>query len=280
GVTIDELRSETKFLIKKFRISNKNSLTNEEKLLIKIKGLNNLIRNKLIIMEAKNSGIFLASDEYERSYQEAINGYDGDSFSVTLSVEGIPAKIWESRLKNRLLISKFIQDKFKPNDSSFEKKIHSYYEENKEKFKKGKEVHALHIMVATEDEAKHINKLLKSGKKSFSKLSREHSLSPEAAIGGDLGYFEISQMPQEFGPIVKLKENQISEIIKTPYGYHIFKLVRVKRPRELSFSEAKGTIYNQLLRDEQSQRFEKWLIEFKKNSNIEIRENVLSKFNL
>ncbi|SVE05648.1 uncharacterized protein METZ01_LOCUS458502, partial [marine metagenome] len=74
--------------------------------------------------------------------------------------------------------------------------------------------------------------------------------------------------------------NQVSEIIKTPYGYHIFKLVDIKAPRELTLSEAKNIIYNQLLRDEQSDRFEKWLIEHKNNSKIEIRENVLSKYSL
>ena len=280
GITIDDLRNETKILIKQFRVVNKNTLTNEEKLLLKIKGLNNLIRNKLIIMEAKANGIFLAAEEYDSSFRMAIDGYEGDTFSDILNVEGMSAKLWKHRLENRLLISKFIKIKFKSNSSSYDEKIQSYYDDNKEKFKKGRMVHAIHIMVATEDEAKLVQGLVKAGKKSFSDLSRQYSLGPEAAIGGDLGYFEIGQMPQEFEQIVDLKENQVSEIIKTPYGYHIFKLVDIKAPRELTLSEAKNIIYNQLLRDEQSDRFEKWLIEHKNNSKIEIRENVLSKYSL
>ncbi len=280
GITINDLRNEMKFLIKQFRVVNKNSLTDEEKLLLKIKGLNNLIRNKLIIMEAKANGIFLASDEYDTSFRIAIEGYEGDTFSDVLNVEDMSVKLWKNRLQDRLLISKFIKIKFKSNVSSYEERIQSYYDNNIEKFKKGRMVHAMHIMVSTEGEAKLVKGLIKSGKKSFSDLSREYSLGPEAATGGDLGYFEINQMPREFEQIVELKENQVSDIIKTPYGYHIFKLVGIKAPRELTLSEAKEDIYNRLLESDQSDRFEEWLIEHKNNSNIEIKENVLSKYNL
>jgi len=111
-------------------------------------------------------------------------------------------------------------------------------------------------------------------------LAKIYSLAPEASIGGDLGYFEISQMPEEFSSISKLKKNKVSEIIKTPYGYHIFKVVDVKTPRQLSFSESKKNIFEQFARDEQSENFKKWLMELKKNSNIKINENVLSKVSM
>ena len=107
-----------------------------------------------------------------------------------------------------------------------------------------------------------------------------YSLAPEAHNGGDLGYFEIGQMPEEFGVIAQLKKNQVSEVIKTPYGYHIFKVIDVKTPRQLSFSESKKNIFEQFARDEQSDNFKKWLMKLKNNSNIKINENVLSKVSL
>ena len=108
-------------------------------------------------------------------------------------------------------------------------------------------------------------------------MAKIYSLAPEATIGGNLGYFEISQMPEEFSPIARLKKNQVSEVIKTPYGYHIFKVVDVKTPRQLSFSESKNNIFERFARDEQSDSFKKWLIELKNNSKIKINENILSK---
>ena len=141
-------------------------------------------------------------------------------------------------------------------------------------------VQAFHIMVATEDEAKVVYDAVKSRKKSFSELAKIYSLASEASVGGDLGYFEVDQMPEEFNAIGKLKKDQISDVIKTPYGYHIFKVVDVKAPKQLSFLESQDVIYDQLSRNEQSSIFEKWLVELKINSNIKIDENVLSKIRL
>ena len=141
-------------------------------------------------------------------------------------------------------------------------------------------VRAFHIMVAAEDEAKVVYDAIKSRKKSFSELAKIYSLASEASVGGDLGYFEVDQMPEEFNAISKLKKDQISDVIKTPYGYHVFKVVDIKAPKQLSFSESQDTIYNQFSRDEQSSIFEKWLVELKNNSNIKIDENVLSKISL
>ena len=280
NITVDKLHDEIQLLMKQFRVANKNALTEEEKLILKTKGLNRIIRNNLLIMEASSSGISLTEDEYEVAFGQAKSGYEGDSFRELLKDEGIPSKLWVVRLKNNLLINKLINTKFKINLSGDETRARVYYKLHKERFEIGQMVHAFHIMVASEDESRVVHSAIKSQKKSFSELARMYSLAPEAPIGGDLGYFEIDQMPEEFGLIAQLKKNQVSEVIKTPYGYHIFKIVDVKTPRRLSFSESKKNILEQFARDEQSDNFKKWLMELKNNSNIKINENVLSEVSL
>jgi peptidyl-prolyl cis-trans isomerase C len=279
-ITVDKLRDETKFLIIQFRINNKNALSKEEKLLLKIKGLNRVIRNNLLSIEAVSNGISLTRDEFEIAFRNIESGYEDDSFWTYLNVHDIPPDLWKNRLKNNLLIKKFIDTKFVVNNSANELKAKKYYEVHKERFKKGRMIHALHIMVATEDEAKIIYGSIKSGKKNFSELVDIYSLAPDAAMGGNLGYFEVDQMPEEFNKIGNLKKNQISEVITTPYGHHIFKIVDIKAPKQLSFIESKDEIFDQFSRDEQSAVFEKWLLELKNNSNIKINEDVLSKVTL
>ena len=280
NITVDKLHDEIQLLMKQFRVANKNALTEEEKLILKTKGLNRIIRNNLLVMEASSSGISLTRDEYEVAFGEAKSGYEGDSFREFLKDVGISPKLWQTRLKNNLLINKLINTKFKVKLSDDETRARAYYKAHKERFEVGQMVHAFHIMVSSEDESKVVRSAIKAQKKSFSELARMYSLAPEAPIGGDLGYFEIGQMPEEFGPIVQLKKNQVSEVIKTPYGYHIFKIVDVKTPRQLSFSESKKNIFEQFARDEQSDNFKKWLMELKNNSNIKINENVLSEVSL
>jgi len=275
-ITVEKLRNETKLLMKQFRVVNKNSLTEEEKLILITKGLNRIIRNNLIIKEATSSGISLTREEYEVAFAVAKSGYEGDSFQKVLKDEDILSKSWQIRFKNNLLINKFINTKFKIKNLDDESRAKVYYKDHQEQFEIDKMVHALHIMVASEDESKSVLTKIKLQKKSFADLARIHSLAPEASLGGDLGYIEVGQMPEEFDGILKLEKNQVSEVIKTPYGYHIFKVTDVKSPRQLSFSESKKNIIEKFARDEQSNNFKKWLVDLKNNSNIKINENVLS----
>jgi len=279
-ITVDKLRDEIRFLVMQFRITNKNALSKEEKLLLKVKGLNRVIRNNLLLMEANSSGVFLTRNEYEVALREIQSDYKEDSFLEYLKVQNISHELWKIRLKNNLLINKFINGKFKIKTSGNKIEARKYYEAHKDRFKKGRMVRAFHIMVAAEDEAKVVYDAIKSRKKSFSELAKIYSLASEASVGGDLGYFEVDQMPEEFNAISMLKKDQISDVIKTPYGYHVFKVVDIKGPKQLSFLESQDAIYDQLSRDKQSRIFEKWLVELKNNSNIKIDENVLSKIRL
>jgi peptidyl-prolyl cis-trans isomerase C len=279
-ITVDSHRNEIKFLMRQYRVTKRDSLTAEEMLVLKIKGLNRLIRNKLLIQEANSKKIFLDQNEFENAILEAKNGYEGNSFEEFLKDEGISSELWKIRLKNNLLISKFINTKFNTKDPADETRARAYFKVHKESFKVGIMVHAFHIMVSTEEESMVAQKAIKLRKKKFSELARVYSLAPEAQNGGDLGYFEISQMPDEFGSIIKLKNNQVSDTIKTPHGYHIFKVIDVKAARQMSFPESKNTIYDKFSREKQSKNFKQWLLTLKNNSKIKINENVLSKFSL
>ena len=125
-ITVDKLRDEIRFLIMQFRITNKNALSKEEKLLLKVKGLNRVIRNNLLLREASLSGISLTRNEYEVAFREIESEYEEDSFLEYLKVQNISHELWENRLKNNLLIDKFIKVKFKIRTSGNEAKAKKY----------------------------------------------------------------------------------------------------------------------------------------------------------
>jgi parvulin-like peptidyl-prolyl isomerase len=107
----------------------------------------------------------------------------------------------------------------------------------------------------------------------------EYSLGPEGEQGGDLGYFEAGQMPEEFDDVFKLKINKVSDIIKTPYGFHLLKVVDKIEERKMDFEESKSRVEKILLEYLQDQAFKKWFLKLKQNAEIEIEYESLEKIN-
>jgi peptidyl-prolyl cis-trans isomerase C len=114
-------------------------------------------------------------------------------------------------------------------DAATDQAIKATYDEAAKNQKPDTEYHAHHILVATEDEAKAAEKRIKGGE-DFAKVAGEISKDP-GAKGGDLGWFTKDRMVPEFGDAVaKMEPNQVSDPIKTQFGWHIIRLDE-KRPK-------------------------------------------------
>ena len=126
------------------------------------------------------------------------------------------------------------------------------YEEAVKPMGAEEEVHARHILVESEDEAKAILEQIKGGA-DFAALAKEKSKDPGAADGGDLGYFTKDQMVPEFSEVAfKMYPGQLSNPVKTQFGWHIIKVEdkRTKQPPE--FEKVKDQIEAFLARKAQT----------------------------
>jgi peptidyl-prolyl cis-trans isomerase C len=84
-------------------------------------------------------------------------------------------------------------------------------------------VHCAHILVKTEKEVNKVLERIKKGEK-FSAIAKDVSICPSKKRGGDLGTFGRGQMVKEFEKAAfALDKGQISDIVKTQFGYHIIK---------------------------------------------------------
>jgi len=139
-------------------------------------------------------------------------------------------------------------DKIKVSD----KKLKDYYNKNKDEFIEKESVHARHILVKTEDEAKKIVSELKSLKADalkdrFIALAKEKSTGPSGPNGGDLGYFAQGQMVPEFNDkVFSMKVGTISQPVKTQFGYHVIYLEDKKDKKTRPFAEVKTFIEQRL----------------------------------
>ena len=143
-------------------------------------------------------------------------------------------------LRNKLLMGYELQREAKT--ALTDEALHQTYDEAVRSMAGQEEVRARHILVDDENEAKSVLEQLKSGA-DFAALAKEKSKDPGAAEGGDLGYFTKDQMVPEFADVAfKMYPGQLSNPVKTQFGWHVIKVEdrRTKQPPE--FDKVKDQI--------------------------------------
>lgn len=163
----------------------------------------------------------------------------GQDFATYLTQQGMSEKTFKRYMKLNLLQEKALVDGVKISDADAQKA----YDRTKTELK------ASHILVADEATAKKIEKQLKADPSKFAALAKKNSTDTETAKkGGELGWFGPDKMVDEFTDAAySLKKGEISEPIKSTYGYHIIKLENTRAKKvDTTFEKEKATIKAEL----------------------------------
>ncbi len=179
-------------------------------------------------------------------------------------------------LKKRLIVESFLKKKVEVESKVSDEDMKKFYEQNKDKFKSGEQIKASHILVKTEKEAKEVQAQLKAGG-NFEELAKKSSVDSSSAKGGDLGWFGKGSMVPAFEKAaLALREGQVSDVVKSDFGFHIIKLTG-KRPAGIRpFEEVKEQIKGAIMPTKQQEVFQKIKEELKKTAKITIKEDVLN----
>ncbi|MFC2091988.1 peptidylprolyl isomerase [Elusimicrobiota bacterium] len=152
--------------------------------------------------------------------------------------------------------------------------VKDYYDDNAAEYSNPEQIKISHILLPDEATAKEVLEKLK-GKYSFENMAREYSIDTVTAInGGDLGYFGRGEMLQpEFEKQVFALEKvgQISDTIKTPFGYHIAKLTGRRRGRKKTFEEAENEIRLKL----EKEKFNEIIDTYRRDYGVRVKYDVL-----
>jgi peptidyl-prolyl cis-trans isomerase C len=153
-------------------------------------------------------------------------------------------------VRNKLLMETMLQTEAKTavTDAAMRK----VYEDATKQMTGEQEVRARHILVETEDDAKAVLTELRKGT-DFAELARLKSKDPGASEGGDLGYFTKDQMVPEFADAAfKLEKGQLSEPVKSAFGWHVIR-AEDKRERPVPpFDQVKDQIETFVVRKAQA----------------------------
>jgi peptidyl-prolyl cis-trans isomerase C len=146
--------------------------------------------------------------------------------------------------------------------------IRRYYQDNPQEFERPEQVRVRQIVVDTAAEAQKILEELQRDKADFASIARSRSTAPEAAEGGDLGYFAMGDMPGEFNVVFGLPKGGLSGVVKSPYGFHIFKLEERRKAGKLSLEAATPEITGKLDQRKQDERYKAWLKELRSRTKF------------
>jgi len=237
-------------------LDNKNKYKTKEKL------LENMLKERILVQRAREIG--LEKDKEAASQIKAV-------IEEVKREEEEKIKISTQQALTDAATKVEIYDKVKLS----EEEITEYYEENKEKFIKDEEYHLRHILVETQEEAEAILEKIRGGA-DFAELAKEKSLCPSGEKGGDLGFIARGRTVKPFEDAgFALKVGEISEVVKTEFGYHIIKLEEISPERQRTLEEAKVEIEYILLPEKQQDAFTKWLLSLKDEYNVQVKEELL-----
>jgi peptidyl-prolyl cis-trans isomerase C len=153
--------------------------------------------------------------------------------------------------RNRLLMDSLLASEGKT--ATTDEAMKKVYEDASKQITGEQEVHARHILVETEDEAKAVAAELKKGA-DFAELAKKKSKDPGASDGGDLGFFTKDQMVPEFSAVAfTLEPGKVSDPVKSQFGWHIIKVEEKRNRQAPAFDAVKAQIETYVTRKAQAE---------------------------
>ncbi|CAI9395736.1 peptidylprolyl isomerase [Niallia sp. Sow4_A1] len=229
--------------------------------------LSMMISNKVVDLEADKEKVKVTDKEIQAELDKMVEQYGGqDTFNTLLAQNGLTEDVFKEQIEQNLKVTKILEPSIEITDDE----IKTYFEDNKESLDTPEQVEASHILVEDEETAKEVKKKLDEGG-DFAELAKEYSTDTQTKeSGGELGYFSSGQMVEEFDKAAfAMDVDEISDPVKTDYGYHIIKVTGKQEAKEATLEESKDQIKETLLDQKVQEQASTWLSEATAKYKIE-----------
>ncbi len=246
----------------------------ENKILAKVDGreikdsdLNNLMNNL-----GQNAAYFQGADGRKKLLEELVMHELMYSDALERNLENDEEFITVMEGVKKTMLQQYSLRKMFDGITVSEEDIQNYYVKHKDKFKADEMVQASHILVDSEEKANEVLEDITDGL-SFEDAAVQYSSCPSKQAGGDLGRFGKGQMVKEFEDAVfSMQVGEISEPVKTQFGYHIIKLTDHTPKRDASLEEAYQEAKDACFMEKQDKIFSDTKAKLSNKYSIEIFE--------
>lgn len=246
-------------------ISVKNPKTVEQ---LKTRAINEVIIVGLLRQEAAKRQLRIAKEEVEGRLANWKDGYPPGGFEEMLRKQNTTEDFLKKRIEDQLLIEKITEGVFGTETMVSDEEIKKYHKQHENEFNRPERVHVFQIVVPTKEEAEKIRAEILALKLTFESAARQYSLSPDAAKGGDLGFFARNEKIAAFNEAFSLTIGNISKPVQSRYGIHLLKVVEKQPARKLNFNEAKNEIVKSLKRLKEVKVYKEWVTKLLKDGEI------------
>lgn len=219
--------------------------------------LKDFVTASLITDWCRSKKIEVSDADVDKEVEKVRSVYPDDlSFRRALAGENISFSEWRENLRASLLQRAFFAKLREKVKQPTEDEIKKYFEENRAHFKKRERIYLRQIVTDDQAKAEALKADIKKG--DFAKLARRYSNAPEAKNGGLVGWVERGTV-DFFEPAFSLPVNSVSNIVKSPFGYHIYRVEKKLPASAGSLDEARPEIVKVLLARREQAEFVAWL---------------------
>lgn len=238
--------------------------------------LDEMVDRVLLLQAARALNLSATPDEVDRRILRISSDYPAEGFDEALTQGQLSKAELKRKTASLLIIEKLFDEHVYPRVAVTEEELRQYYEEHKADFQQPEKVRAAQIVVRSLEEARKIQQLLRQGRK-FPDLARKYSLSADAKVGGDLGFFGRGVMPPAFDEVAfKLAVNQVSDVVTTEYGFHLFKVMERKAAQQREFAEVRREVEAKLLESRRVEAQRAYLARLRQEAQIVVNGPVLN----
>ena len=264
-ILMSEVKGKSFMVLYDMRSRDKD-LKNDDIYRVEKEVLNEMIEEKLMLQFAEDNNIKVSDEEIKLAIEDIKkqNNFTDEMLEKELNKENITLNDYKERLRAQITVSKVINYEVRSKIQVDEKDVKKYYDEHRDEFATPEEIRVRHIMFAYSEDmdsqkketiknkAVDILNRIRQGE-DFANLASMYSEDSSAKNGGDLGYFTKGKMIKIFEDTAfALKKDEVSNVIKTPFGFHILKYEDKReaglKPLENVSREIERRIYNEKIK--------------------------------
>lgn len=242
--------------------------------------VDNLINSQVALQKAKELGLECSEEEVETEFNKEKANYETEeAFNEALAGSNMTQESLKEEIRDSLTLQKVIA--FMGEEATVtDEEVEKYYNDNIASYTTGPGAEMAHILVATEEEAKTVKAEYTAGT-SFEDLAAKYGTDGTKDVGGSLGFipYDSTSYDADFLAGAKaLKEGEVSEPVKTQFGWHLIKVTGVTTETVVQpLEEVKEEVKEKVLAEKKNTLVNDKLTVWKAEANIEKFEDAINK---